>query len=57
MGSALIVAAILVLMGPKKMMHIVIVCLLAYAFPYHAVLAGSIFGIGYYAYKKYNPFK
>ncbi len=57
MGSALIVAAILVLMGPKKMMHIVIVCLLAYAFPYHAVLAGAIFGIGYYAYKKYNPFK
>ncbi len=57
MGSALIVAAILVLMGPKRMMHIVIVCLLAYAFPYHAVLAGAIGGFFYFLYKRFDPFQ
>jgi nitrate reductase gamma subunit len=44
-------------MGPKKMLHIVIVCLLGYAFPFHALIAAILLGIGYYLYKKYNPFK
>jgi hypothetical protein len=47
-GSIIIVSAILLLVGPKKMQQAVITALLLYCFPKPAALALTIVGAAYY---------
>jgi hypothetical protein len=49
--SLLIVFAILIMFGPKKLLHYVIVGLLGWTFPAHFLVAVLAIGIVYYLYK------
>ena len=46
--SILIVVAIFILFGPKRILHYLIIGLLAYSFPLHFLLAVLVVGALYY---------
>jgi len=50
----MVVAAILLLIGPKKAQQAVVVALLLYCFPKQAIFALFIAGVGYYYFNKFK---
>jgi len=54
MISIMVVAAILLLIGPKKAQQTVVVALLLYCFPKQAVLALVIAAVVYYSFHKFK---
>lgn len=57
LATIIVICGVMMVIFPKYMQAIVIMTVLAYAFPGRTLIVILLAGFGYQLYKRYNPFK